>query len=646
MTDYTAGYSGKILLIDLGSRTVSESPVSEYAAGFLGGRGIAARLYWDEVAPGHGPLDADNALIFATGPLTGIPVVGASRLVVCGRSPALNPPCFACANMGGRTGLSLKSAGYDALLIRGSSERPVYLVIGETGVEFRDASTLWSRGAVQTRATLEREAGKDASVAVIGPAGENLVRAATILSENDAVASAGMGAIMGSKKLKAIVIRGGSKKIKVAQPERLKELTSYFTGLGTELMSVVGNMEFRITTPQTRKAPCYGCQGNCLRRSYRTEDGLEGKFMCQPATFYRRQAEAFYGPGLDVPFKAARLCDDWGLDAMSVSMTMLWLYRCLRAGILNDEKAGIPVSKLGSLEFIETLVRKIALREGLGHVMADGVLAAAESVGPASAELIRPLLSKGGQPNITDPRLYVTCEMLHATEPRPPQPQLREISVVVTRWVAWLKGASQEHYLSTDVLRRIARRFWGSEIAADFSTHEGKALAARLIQDREYAKDCLVLCSFLWPVLDIANSDDHAGDPDLESRFLSAVTGREIDEAGLRRIGERAFNLQRAIMVREGHRGREEDLVPESWFSAPLKGDPINPECLVPGRNGEPFSRKGAVLDRAEFEKSRDEYYRLRGWNGALGLPERAVLQDLELGDVAADLIQRGIIPG
>jgi len=550
-------------------------------------------------------------------------VVGASRLVVCARSPALDPPYFTCANMGGKLGLSLKSAGYDAVLIRGSSERPVYLVIGENGVEFRDASSLWGRGALQSRDTLAAEVGSDSSVAVIGPAGENRATMATIFSEDGAVASAGMGAVMGAKKLKGVAVRSSPRKVTVAHPERLKELTRYFSGLGTELMSVVGNMEFRVTGPQTRKAPCYGCQGNCLRRTYRTDDGLEGKFMCQPATFYRPMAEAFYGPGLDVPFKAVRLCDDWGLDTMSVSMMTLWLYRCLRAGILDDRKAGIPISKLGSLEFIEALTRKVALREGLGNLLADGVLAAAESVGPASAELIRPFLSKGGQPNITDPRLYTACELLHATEPRPPQPQLREISVAVTRWVAWLKNPGEEHYLSTDILRSIARRFWGGEIAADFSTREGNALAARLIQDREYAKDCLVLCSFLWPVLDIANADDHAGDPTLESLFLSAVTGREMDEAGLRRIGERVFNLQRAIMAREGYRGSEDDTLPESWFTMPLRGDPVNPDCLVPGRNGEPLSRKGAVVDRAEFEKSRAEYYRLRGWSETSGFPSQ-----------------------
>jgi aldehyde:ferredoxin oxidoreductase len=208
---------------------------------------------------------------------------------------------------------------------------------------------------------------------------------------------------------------------------------------------------------------------------------------------------------------------------------------------------------------------------------------------------------------------------------------------VVTRWVAWLKHL-EGSYVSPDVVRRIAERFWGSEMAADFSTHDGKALAAKMIQDREYAKDCLVLCSFLWPVLDVANSDDHAGDPSLESQFLSAVTGQETSEQELYRTGERVFNLQRAILARGGHLGKDEDQLPETWYAKPLRGDPTNPECLVPGKNGEALSRKGAVVDRAEFERTRDEYYRLRGWDPVTGLQSKVRLEELSLKGVAADL--------
>ncbi|MCX5999520.1 MAG: hypothetical protein NTU41_08020, partial [Chloroflexi bacterium] len=294
-------------------------------------------------------------------------------------------------------------------------------------------------------------------------------------------------------------------------------------------------------------------------------------------------------------------------------------------------------------DFIESLLKAVSLRQGFGDVLARGLLEAADCVGAASREQIIGFLSKAGQPVVVDPRLYVTSEMLHATEPKPPQPQLREPSVLVTRWVGTLKNG-EPPYMSGDVVRRIAMRFWGSEIAADFSTHEGKALAAKMIQDRQYAKDCLILCSFLWPVMDTALSADHAGDPTLESQALSAVTGVDVDEERLRRLGERVFNLQRAVVAREGHLGREEDVLPEVWHTQPLKGDPTNPDCLVPGKDGVALTRRGAVVDRGEFERTRDEYYRLRNWDPDSGCQTRAGLDDLGLGDVAADLGQRGLL--
>ena len=273
----------------------------------------------------------------------------------------------------------------------------------------------------------------------------------------------------------------------------------------------------------------------------------------------------------------------------------------------------------------------------------NGLLEAARHAGKESEEQIVRYLSKAGMPNIADPRLYVTTGILHAMEPRPAQVQLREVSVVITRWLAWLKGTPNVN-VSTDTLRRIARDFWGSEAAADFSAHEGKAMAARMIQDREYAKECLVLCSFLWPVLDIANSDEHAGDPTLESQLLSAVTGNSIGEHDLYRTGERTLNLQRAIMIRDGHRGKENDTIPEVWFTTPLKTDAVNPDCLVPGKEGQPISRRGAVVERSEFDSTRDEYYRLRRWDAATGLQTRETLTELDLEDVADDMEGRGLL--
>lgn len=639
------GYAGKILRVDLSSESISELPTINYADRFLGGRGVAAALYWDEVPPEANAFDAENALIFATGPLAGVPVFGGSRWLVYGKSPATFPEHSCSCNLGGDWGLRLKSAGYDAVLIRGESEKPVYLFLHDGVSELKDASVLWGRGAIETRKILKGELGSSASVVAIGPAGENMVSIATLVADNDAVGSGGMGAVMGSKKLKAIAVRSARQRMEVARPEKVKELAAYFRSLGREPIPAAGNLVFRITGPGTEKAPCYGCLGTCHRRTYQADDGQKGKFMCQAATFYQALSEPYYGPGHEIPFHATKLCDDYGLDTMSLSMIILWLQRCHRAGILTDENSGIPISKMGSLEFIETLARKISLRDGFGDLLAQGIAKAADGVGPGARELITKYISKAGQPNINEPRLYVTTALLYAMEPKPPMPQLQEVSRVVLKWLEWINNP-ESGYASSDVVRRIARRFWGSAAAADFSTFDGKALAARMIQDREYAKDCLVLCSFFWPVMDIEHSQDHVGDPTLETLILSAVTGKDIAEKELYLIGERVFNLQRAILVREGHHGREGDHLPETWHTTPLKGDMANPECLVPGKGDKSISRKGAVIDRQEFERSRDEYYQIRQWDVATGLQTRAKLEELDLADVARDLEQRGLISG
>jgi len=221
--------------------------------------------------------------------------------------------------------------------------------------------------------------------------------------------------------------------------------------------------------------------------------------------------------------------------------------------------------------------------------------------------------------------------------------QLHEYGVLVPKFAAWAKGMPDAK-ASPEVVRAIARRFWGSEVAADLSRYEGKAMAAKRIQDRETAKECLVLCDMLWPIVDLDSTEDHVGDPTLESRLLSAVTGRDIDEDGLNRIGERVFNLQRAILVREGHRGRDFDQLPGRCFTDPLRFDQVNRDCVVPGRNWEPVSRKGATLDRESFERMKDEYYQIRGWDVRTGLQTGATLQFLGMGDVARDLEAGGLL--
>jgi aldehyde:ferredoxin oxidoreductase len=358
--------------------------------------------------------------------------------------------------------------------------------------------------------------------------------------------------------------------------------------------------------------------------------------------FYETRAQRYYG-NTDAALKATELCDDYGLDTRATETMIMWLSRCHKSGILTDEGTGIPLSQIGSYEFIETLLRKIANREGFGDTLAHGTHKAARSLGSDAQKLIKDYMAKTGDNELYGPRLYITTGIFWAVEPRLPIQELHEVSVPVMLWGARQKGL-KEVPVTTEVLRAMARRFFGSELAVDFSTYDGKAQAAARIQDREYAKESLILCDLFWPIYFAEASPDGVGDPSLESQICAAVTGREVDEAGLYKVGERICNLQRAILAREGHKGREYDVIDEYNFTTPLKADFGNPDCIVPGKDGELFSRKDVVVDREQFEQMKGEFYRIRGWDVPSGLQKRAKLEELGLSDIAQTLEKEGIL--
>lgn len=653
----SGGYAGKVLRVDLTARKVSETPTEDYAGRFLGGRGLAAGVYWDEVPPQAGAFHPDNRVIFATGPLCGLPVISGSRWTVCGKS-ALNN-MFTYGNFGGRWGAELKFAGYDAIVVHGQSDGPVYLLLHDGQAEVRDASHLWGLGTIDTRESLKGELGETVRVVAIGPAGENLSVMANLIAENDAAGSKGLGAVLGSKGLKAVAVTGKARPPQAAEPEKLKRLLEHYRSLkhgfpyyDEAFHNVLSRwsrdprLEFRVVPGEgkLRKEPCYGCSGRCPRMVYKAEDGRSGKFICHSAYVYQPWAERFYGDWNDVPFHATKLFDNYGLDTIDVDLILSWLHACYQAGVLTEEATGIPIAKIGSAGFIEDLLRKIACREGFGDVLANGLEKAAEATGPEAIELLEKvgILSEPGYSQPYGPRLYITTGLLYATEPRMPISQLHEVSTFMAKWMTCHMGLNV--FPTTQTVREIAAKFWGSELAADFSTYDGKALAAKKIQDRSYAKECLVLCDWMWPVMDLEFSEDHVGDPTLESRFVSAVTGQELDQAGLDRVGERVFNLQRAILLREGHRGRPFDKLPEQAYSEPLEYEIQDPQLEMPGKDGEVICRRGAVVDRDAFESMKDEYYALRGWDVESGLQKRSTLEALGLGDVAGVLGGEGLV--
>lgn len=635
------GYAGKILRVDLSSGKTSDVPTGEYARRFIGGRGIAAKIYWDEVQPEVKALEPDNRLIFMTGPLAGVsPGVGAVRWVICGKSPATTPEQFSYSNLGGSWGTELKHAGYDGVIIQGKSGTPVYLSIEDGKPEIRDASAIWGKSTVVTRDILKAEFGRQTRVLATGPAGEHMAYMAIVLADNDAAGTGGFGAVMGSKNLKAIAVRGNGK-ITTAHPEKLAELNRHIRQLlkTSPAESSIWNMR---SVPEKKKVDiCRSCSLGCQRLVYEAKDGRQGKFICGAAGYYQARAQRYYGEKdwSEIPFKAAMLANDYGVDVFNLGVMMMWLSRCYHAGILTDESTGIPLSQMGSLEFIETLIRKLSLREGFGDVIGNGVVKAAEIVGKRSEKLITDYVNRGEQGVAYDPRYFITTGLFYAMEPRQPIQQLHEVSRPILQWMA--REASGRGYITTSVLRGIARLFWGSEVAADLSTYEGKALAAARIQDRQYAKESMILCDWVWPIMTVEFSDDHVGDPALESQVYRAATGQEVDEAELNRYGERIVNLQRAIFAREA---RGNDTIAEFLFTTPQRDDPMNPRGIAPGKDGEIFIKKGAVVDRTKFDEMKREYYRLRGWDPESGLQTKAKLCELDMKDVTTGLEKRGLI--
>jgi aldehyde:ferredoxin oxidoreductase len=637
------GYAGRVLKVDLPDGKISEIATSDYSDKFLGGRGIAVKLFWDMVPPQAGATDSENCLICATGPVTGFFGLAGCRWEICGKSPSRQPEAFSYGNLGGKWGPALKYAGYDALAVQGRAERPVYLYIHDGTVEMKDASALWGLSAFDAAENIRADLGKGVSVLSIGPAAENLVVFATALADGGASVSGGMGSIMGSKKLKAIAVTG-NRRPKAAYPEKLQQIVS--------LVKQIRSSAFDAPSPWaipglTVQENCYGCGVGCSRQSYKGEKGRRFKSFCQATTVYAKQAMDYFGKWNEVPLMATRLCDAYGLDTAVMAPLISWLVECYHEGLVNEAQTGLPLSRAGSVEFIEMLTRKISLREGFGDVLAAGTLAAAETPGEKAKELAaKYVITDTNESRDYDPRLILTAALLLATEPRKPVTQLHGISGnTMISWASWARGI-KDSFLSTDDLRTVADRFWGGVEAVDFSTCEGKALAAKKVQDRTYAQESLLLCDVHWPmqVTSPENPTGHVGDPSLESQILSVITGKLTEEEELYRTGERIFNLQRAILLRQGWGGRNGDRVMEYFFTHPLqKGDVFfNPDAIMPGPDNKLISRLGKVLDRDEFEKMKDNYYQLRGWDIDTGFPTGERLRALGLGDIIHDLEKYG----
>ncbi len=627
------GWTGKIALIDLASSETSYIDTVDYAENYIGGRGIAGKLYWDGMTDTTDAFSADSSVMLMAGPLAGTRAMACSRLVIYGTSALFYPDQCGIASLGGTSAIKMKAAGFDGIVVRGRAKNPVYISVTDNGVAIKDARHLWGRDIPATLQALEKEHRKSAAVC-IGPAGENMLRMALLASHNGSFASHGFGAVFGVKNLKAIVIQG-SQKPAVARPDELKKLNSRIRSMinGRVLMDpMIGNIDL------VKRSPCRGCPAGCSRGTYRHMTGVEEhRKNCASAYFYFDWDKAANnGDASGCSFLATSLCDRLGLCTQELSKLIYWLHACRQEGIVTDELLGVPMNTIGSKEFFDRFAHQLVKRQGFGDMLAEGTMRAAHSLGENAVDMMDGIVEGSGfAADLYNPRYFITNAVFHAMDSNP-MPQLHEVCYPTFKWVLWYATDGAMSEISTETFRAIARRFWINEDAVDYSKYEGKGAVAALMQNREYAKETLVACDFFYPIITADGTDDHIGDPSIESKLLSAVTGMDISEEDYYRIGERVYNVQRAIQVREGRPGRKGDVLPEFNFTEPLETDKIyfgmfNPEFMLPGPGGELITRKGAVLERDKFESMLDEYYRCRGWDVETGLQKKQQLEQLEL---------------
>lgn len=635
MVEY--GYAGKILKINLSDRSISRLNTSDYSDRFLGGRGTGAKLYWDETTPETKALSSDNCLICTTGPIAGFTRFAGCRWQMCGKSPQMEPESFSYANFGGSWGTWLKFAGFDGIAIKGKSERPSWILIKDNSIEINDATHLWGKTSNETESYFKNTLGENARVMCIGPAGENLVSFATVLASDNASGSGGFGSVMGSKNLKAIVILIDKKKRpKAHDPKTLKALADKVFLLRTKNYENYGHVDI----DKKKLKACYGCISGCDRQEFPDESGKKYKFFCQASGVYIEHAIKYNGPdkGMKVSRAATRLCDQYGLDTAVLMPLIDWLSACYKTGILTDEETDLPLSKIGSVEFIRQLFDKICYRKGFGNILADGTIKAARFVGKDSERFISAVIgTRANETRDYDPRYMLVNSLIYPFEPRRPIQLLHATSLVIARWQNNIDGFD-DAFISPAKFKEIAKEYWGSIEAGDFNTCKGKALAAKKIQDYGYMKESLVLCDLAWPIYPVKYKIGGIGFSTIESQILSAITGKNIDEDAFMKMGERIFNLQRAVMIRQGWGGRKGDTIMDYYHTEPLDNMFKNPDCIAPGGDKEQISRKGAILDRDNFEKLKSEYYSLRGWDVETGFQTMAKLKEMDMDDIAHEL--------
>jgi len=666
------GWVGKILWVDLSSGTHFTEETAGYLPEYLGGRGLAAKIAWDHLSPGIDGYSEENLLMFMTGPLGGTLAPAAGRGYVFGVAPQGYPPHYTRSGFGGRWASKLKFAGYDGLIVKGKSDLPSILLIDDNRIEIKKANKYWGLDAIETQKALQKKFGQDAGLIAIGPAGENLVRIATIQSSaNSAAGQGGFGAVMGSKNLKAIVIRG-SGGIKTANFDRLLKLrgecvrllaaepakppevdtVTTYTTLEWKTKELVeqGKLE-RVTQAFI---PCTGCPFLCRAGGMPTQHyfknvpsmshpvRLSGAAKCAELNVMgwgsvaakelenikqKTGREYRFNPGFRAGFETVNLADRYGINVWEVYSLQVWLTECKMAGVDLEPVLEMPFDEDGPV-FWQTLLRRIAYREGIGAVFAEGMARAAEQLGKDFKK--HSLHAAYGFPHhglgtynwgfLPFP-YWIPVALMWSTDTRDP------MSDTGHKYCIDLALNPEE-----DKAAKVAASFYGAENTLaprpsqipegdipeellDLAYSDKEKVAIRH-QNRGIVNGSLILCDGSFPLVLSPVTPDRYGDQAMEAKLLEAVTGFDIDETELDRMGEALFNLERAISIREG-RTKEDDVT------------------IIPVLEAAGDWTRGIKMDGKRYRELLKRYYLERGWGPETGYPTRNKLLELGLSDVA-----------
>lgn len=607
------GYAGKILRIDLGTKEVkSEITSDELIKNFLGGNGFGTKILFDAVKEGTEPFDEGNVIVIAPGLFNGTPIPTSGKVLFHFKSPLTNG--FGDSAMGAPIGAELKFAGYDAVVIAGKAEKPVYIAIDNDDVEIKDASHLWGKDTRVTQEFIKKEFNDlHISVACIGIAGENLVRYACVDCEDRQAGRSGAGTVFGSKNLKAIAVRG-TRALNIAEPERLKEIiakwfkvmvessayrddTLYGTG---EFLNWINAEKGAFPTKNWREsvfkdrkeidpyywAPkyskknkaCFSCIKPCGKLFVIESGKYAGTVVDGPE--YETQFSLGSNCGnasVEALAKANELCDLYGVDTISCGGVIGFAMECYERGILTkDELDGIALN-FGNADSIPTIVEKIARKEGIGELLAEGVKRVSERIGKGSDEFA-----------------------IHVKGQEPPAYDVRAIKGLGLAFMTSSRGAC--HLRSAAYALELTGKFWKFEGVDRFSA-EKKGYEIKSMEDFMAVYDSLGVCKFSRGYFFI----------DGFTEIIEAVTGRRITEEELLKIGERVNNLKRLFNIREGFT-RKDDALPKRILSEPI------PDGVS----------KGSYIKPEEAEMMLDDYYNARGWDND-GKPTKEKLEELGL---------------